>query len=229
MEIVIPYNMRTNYLKITLTTLKEALRTVIDFNVRLYNTNPKGEGSNLEVFDEINNLEIRTHIKSKLSYEQLEEGQFSDIDEFMPKIISDALKHSNQDFILLMDADTVVHPQALEKAVEMCQKFPDLGAGTLFNSAISEFSAHIDEEYGTKKLIAGFGLIINRNAWLDYCKRSGKHWETDFLLHVHSHKDYKTYCTRNSYLEHIGFSGLHKTAEENGHPMSIDRAVNFFN
>lgn len=230
MEIVIPYNMRLNYLKITLATLKEALRTTSEeFSVKLYNTNQDGMGNDLEIFKEFDNLEVKTNIKSNVGYEILKHGNLlSDIDDFMPKIINDAINNTDREFMLLLDADTVLHPLALEKAVGLCKRFPDLAAGTIFNSMISEFSDFVDDEYGRKKLIAGFGLIIKKDVWLDFCKTNAPIWERDYLMYVHDRSEYNTYCTRHSYLEHIGFSGLHKTAEESGHPLSIDRALNFF-
>lgn len=230
MEIVIPYNMRLNYLRITLASLKEALKDTTDFNIKLYNTNKNGEGNNLEIFKEFDNLEIKTNIKTNSSYQQIQSqgSLISDIDSFMPKILNEVANNTQQDFLFLMDADTLVHPMALKEAVKMCNRFQDLGAGTVFNSMISPFSEHIDDEYGKKELIAGFGLIINKNIWKDYSKKLCKHWEQGFPKYIHDKTKLNIYCTRNSYLEHIGFSGLHKTNEERGHPLSIDRALNFF-
>ena len=75
--------------------------------------------------------------------------------------------------------------------------------------------------------MGGFGWVINRTAWMKYCKNINWDWDVQATTNINNSKEFKNYCTVKSYLDHIGFTGTHKSGE-NGHPMSIDRAINFF-
>lgn len=218
-RIVIPFRGRLEYLKMTLATLRESTRNH-DIPITVYNTCPDKEGNDLSIFSEIDNLEIK-NITCK------------SIDTIIPKVITNAFDIAEEDYVILLDSDTIVHPKAIDKFIEMAEECHDLGLGTLFNTATHPFISKPkgDEKYGTKRTIGGFGCLINRYAWNQYGKRIKKHWDVEMSNNISNSKEWKVYCTLHSYLEHIGFSGTHRhgTIEEQGKPTSIDRASNFFN
>lgn len=223
MIIVIPYNGRLNYLKITLATLKEALRGHSMPPVLLYNTSENSEGSDLEIFKEFSNIKILTHIK----YPSTENRLF--IDKLIPSIINDVLSNNICSYVILLDSDTVVHPLAIEKFKNLILLHRDLGIGSLFNTESHPFSGLVSENLGIKEVMGGFGWIISKRAWNTYCKDIKSNWDVSATNNITKSGEFKNYCTINSYLEHIGFTGTHKNEKKLGHPLSIDRALNLFN
>ena len=215
-RIAIPFRGRLEYLKLTLATLKEAMRGQ-DIPITLYNTCPTKEGNNLDIIAEMEHVEIKNITCSS-------------IDTIIPKVITDAFNISEDDYVILLDSDSIVHPKAIEKFKEMADECPDLGLGTLFNTATHPFIEKGDK-YGTKRTIGGFGCLINRYAWNQYGKRIKTHWDVEMSNNISDSNEFHVYCTIHSYLEHMGFSGTHRhgTLEELGEPHSIDRASNFFN
>src|SRR4030066_157943 len=150
MVIVIPFNSRLNYLKITLATLNDAMSTYVD------------------------------------------------------------------DYMILLDSDTLVHPQAIEKFKQMIADNSDLGIGSLFNTINHSFLEKNTIIYGEKEVLGGFGWIINKVAWDKYCKKIVEHWDVSASKNISESGEFKNYCTINSYLEHIGFNGTHKNEKEIG-------------
>lgn len=211
--IVIPYNDRINYLRITLSTLKEACRG-LETEIYLYNTCPDKKNSNVPIFKDFDNLNIK-HLTC------------TGIDSLLPKVITDAFDSTDNNFIILLDSDTLVHPEAINKFMEMYRDIPNLGIGTLFNTTSHRFHTNVNDRYGSKVIIGGFGLIIKRNAWKKHGRNVRKDWDVVFPRGVFNSDEYSVYCSYDSYLEHIGMTGTHKRNKE-GEPLSIDRASNFF-
>ena len=100
-------------MKITLATLKEATR---DHNIPiiLYNTCPAKEGNDLSIISEIPNLEIK-NITCK------------SIDTIIPKVITDAFNIAEDDYIILLDSDTIVHPKAIDKFLQIMEQQAEEG------------------------------------------------------------------------------------------------------
>lgn len=215
-KIVIPYRDRLDYLRLTLATLKESARGH-DIHVTLYNTCPKKEENNLGILEEFDSIEVKNII-------------CKNIDTLIPKVIDDAFKNVHDEYIILLDSDTVVHPKAIEKFLQMYNDLPQMGLGTLFNTMEHPFNVIIrpEQTYGIKLTIGGFGCIIKRRAWIKYGKKIRQHWDVEMSNNIAKSGEFNVYCSINSYLEHIGYSGTHRR-NDLGHPMSIDRASNFFN
>lgn len=214
-KIIVPYRGRYDYLRITMSTLKESIRG-LDARIVLYNTCPVDMEHSLDIFSEIDRLEVK-NITCK------------NIDTILPKVINDAFASADDDYIILLDSDTLVHPKAITQFVSMYNDLPDLGLGTLFNTETHEFSSILKpaQKYGIKRTIGGFGCLIKRSAWDEYGKHIKDGWDVEMSNNIADSPKYNVYCTVNSYLEHIGISGTHARCEI-GHPLSIDRASNFF-
>lgn len=227
MVIVIPYCERYNYLRLTLSTLRESLRGY-EASILLYHTHRDAEVCKLDIFDDIffndqsNVISEYTHIRTRKD---------ENLDYLIPTVINDAFSKTTDEYIILLDSDTIVHPKAIEMFLRMRKGCSDLGIGSLFNANRFPF-LEIDEtgDFGIKNQVGGFGWLIDRQAWSIYCSKIVTCWDAHAALAISSSNTHKIYCSVNSYLEHIGMTGSHRYEEkEIGDPVSIDRAWNFYN
>lgn len=225
MVIVIPYSERLNYLRLTLSTLKEALRG-FEASILLYCTYEGREKGALEILKEMPSIVEHTHITRTPE---------KNIDYLIPTIINDVFDKVKDQYIVLLDSDTIVHPRAIEMFLHMQNSCLALGMGSLFNTSTHPFiekntNEEENAEFGIKKHLGGFGLLINREAWLKYCSNYFCSWDANSSSAISNSRDYDLFCSTTSYLEHVGMLGCHRhEGKDLGHPMSIDRALNFFN
>lgn len=220
MVIVIPYQERYNYLRLTLCTLQESLRGY-EASILLYHTYHDVKKCDLDIFKEIDNILEFMHIRRR--------GE-ANLDYLIPMIINDAFMKTDEQFIILLDSDTIVHPEAIKMFLYMQESCANLGIGGLFNTARFPFvEINNDIGFGIKKQLGGFGLLINREAWLLYCANTFHSWDALGTLAISRSDTHQLYCSVNSYLEHVGMIGSHRYKDKAlGDPMSIDRALNFF-
>ena len=106
----------------------------------------------------------------------------------------------------------------------------DMGIGTVFNTNTHKPKSNtsIKTRYIEKNDVGGLGTIVNKNAWLWYKDKTTnvgpkhKGWDWDMCMWLNTQEKWKIYCTKKSYVEHIGQSGSHS-----GPGCKIDKAMRF--
>lgn len=225
-NVLIPFHNKVlNYLVICLATLKEAIKRYDDVTVYLYNT------SRDDVFPElakdIPNLKYRST------------KTFPSIEVMYGNIIPQVFKQMRGNFLTIIEADAVIHPDIFPIIARMISEIDDLGYGSVFNTPFHRTEESFDW-YVRKRSLGFFGSIIRKDMWRGLGIRGitpGVTNSIDWSYCGHIKKQgLKLYCTKRSYIEHMGFSGKHQrnlscTANT---PFSrciahVDRAINFLN
>jgi cellulose synthase/poly-beta-1,6-N-acetylglucosamine synthase-like glycosyltransferase len=216
-DIVISSKNRFNYLRITFATLKEALREVdtTKFKIFLWDDSKNSLPS---IVNEFSNLEI---IRQGVDWSN-KSTHFR-----CNNIITETFSRSDKEYILQVDSDSVFHPLFYNKCLELIKDLPDIGYASVFNTPGHKVTEVIKGKYAKKNLIGAFGTLINRFVWEKLLK-SG-HMKTDDMERglanfCNTSTQYGVCTTVNSYIEHIGQTGLHHREDD-----TIDRAINFYN
>ena len=214
MKVVLPFKDRPNYLRITIATLIESLRYEASVEVILFNDVSSVQPDIIN--DNLDKLQIINRDKP--------------LGSFLSK--AGAIQHvfdnyPDEEYVLCLDSDCVIHPDAYTATKNMISDLPDMGIGTIFNS--SRHDTVVDgDQYIEKKDIGGLGAIVKREVW-DWCnnmteKHGRKHpgWDWNMCIWITESKKWKIYSTKRSYIEHIGQTGSHS-----GPACIIDRANRF--
>ncbi|MCB9877271.1 MAG: hypothetical protein H6835_06670 [Planctomycetes bacterium] len=188
----IPYCGRLNYLRMLLATLREA-DDIERTRVLIYKTRPGLDvpekllrGLDAQVVE----LDLGAH-KNRLAHHSVWQHVF--------------VNHYEHDHLLSFDCDAAVHPWALVKTREMIERFPDLGMGCLFNQ-----ESYVDIDFGDplyflKRQIGFLGVVMSR-------KVVAMMWDKPSVDSIYSkacvEAGLKIYCTRTSFVEHLGWEGL---------------------
>lgn len=209
-DIVLTSKDRFNYLRITLATLKEALR---DKHVKIY----LWDFSSTVLPNISNELEMEIIRQDPTWANSGSHARYN-------HIITHAFIRSNKEYILQVDSDAVFHPLFYDKCLEMIHDLPGLGYGGVFNT-----STHAGKKYGKylkKQVIGAFGTLVNRKIWETMISNNYNLFTNDMeyslSAYVNKNTSHGVCTTINSYIEHIGYSGTHKHGDN-----SIDKAVNF--
>lgn len=199
---VIPYCGRLNYLRMLLATIREA-DGADDVRVLIYRTRPNVEIPErlLHGLDgEVVEFDLGDH-KNRYAHHAVWQDVF--------------LKHYEHDFLVGFDCDAAVHPWAFRKTREMIERFPDMGMGCLFNQ---ESYADIDcgdPLYFEKHQIGFLGVVMSR-------KVVAMMWDRPAVDSIYSkacvEAGLKIYCTRTSFVEHLGWEGLNSPDWTGGLP-----------
>ena len=209
MLITIPWNNRTNFLRITLATLKEAMRYGRhDFMIAGHNKTRKDLP---DIFDSAWN----GHFK---------EFYGQDCHMLYVDMINEAFQlFPHYSYLLNIDSDVIVHPDLCFAASQAILDLPDAGAIGFFNeSCHPEPKEKYKEIYHARNHCSMLGLLINRNAWNDF-KKPNPGQQIDygcidgmFTSWVAQSGKYRLYTTVRSYVDHIGFKGTHASETYDG-------------
>jgi hypothetical protein len=204
-NVLLTFKEKINYLTITLCTLKEALRKSPNTKIFLYDTGAK------QLPDIINDVPATVRKR----------GPFPNCPAMYNTIIPEVLNEINGEFLAIIEADSVLHPLIFSAMANMIIDLPDMGYGSIFNTpfhpTISTYKSYL-----RKPSLGFFGSLIRVKLWKDL-KANNK---VDYAFGSHTiNKGFKIYCTKRSYIEHMGFSGMHKREHDF---CPIDRAINFW-
>ena len=213
---VLPFRDRPNYLRITLASLKEALRTSPDTEVYIFN-----DASTVPYPDILKEISRSTIIKRNSAV-----GPYKS----KSSAITEVFQKTKTSVVITLDSDCLIHPGAFRAASEMLANLPDMTVGTIFNS-----DRHKDHDpnfklkkYVIKDDIGGLGVVIKRSTWEWYLKitkdKEELHegWDWNLCLWIKKFKEKKIYSTIRSYIDHFGQIGSHS-----GPACPIDRAIRF--
>jgi hypothetical protein len=215
-NVLLPYKDKMNYLTLALCTLREAIKNYQNVKVYLYNTSG---------FDEIPDL----------AQEMMAEGvpiiyrstnQFRSIEHMYDTIVPRLFKEIKENHLTIIESDAIIHPMIFNAINEFLLRFPNLAYGSVFNTpSHPAIGKEIDGKYIQKRTLGFLGAIIRGDLWAGFNRRKwGNCVDASFGRYLKS-KRIPLYCTKKSYIEHIGFSGKHKRIGR-VHDL-IDRATNF--
>jgi glycosyltransferase involved in cell wall biosynthesis len=138
----------------------------------------------------------------------------------------EAMEENNSDFVFNIDSDTIFHPEwswrlrQFQRCLEEA-KAP-IGALSLFNTRSHPAFNNFNIDILIKVSVGGFGCLFRREpmkALVD--KNIDKDWDWAYLEEAKK-MGLKFYCSKLSYLEHIGTVGVNS-----GTGAYIDKALNF--
>ena len=198
---------RPNYLAITLTTLNHAIRKMErPPKVFIFNG---GEPIQVDV--------------AWYPFVVIHQGDWKDtgINNVYVRALKETFALSTKQFVMILDSDAVVHPEMLNAAEQMLSDIPQLEFGSVFNAKSSN-AVPPDTKYFKKHSLGALGSMIRREVFAELYERGlssddDSHFEREFSNYGREHDG--NWCTTRSYIEHIGFTGLHTDV--------IDRAINF--
>jgi hypothetical protein len=210
--IVTTYKDRPNYTTITVATVREALR-IFNEGVSFYFYDdasvipPPPIVVDLSTEPNISGFKIHKNNKSL-------GAEWGNIDAITRCF--NAFPDIN--YVLVLDNDLCVHPQAFYAIRKMVTDLPKLGFGSLFNSNVFPELEIINRRYVVKEVNPGLGGVISRDAWfwhLDKSKgtkldKNPRHPGWDWNLSAwmkDSRGRWDVYATHRSFVEHIGCAG----------------------
>ena len=215
MKVILPFRDRTNYLRLTLATIKEAMRGLKGIELILVN-----DASDDKLPAIINELPCTVWTRKERvgPYGSKAVAVRRVFDEFDDK------------FVMTLDSDCIVHPMAFGVAAKMVADLPKMGLGTVFNTPKHTFNPKdiVKSRYVRKDFVGGLGTVIKKDAWEWYISCASKYgqkhkvWDWDMCLWLKESKKWEIYCTFDSFVDHIGQSGSHSGPE-----CPIDRAFRF--
>lgn len=225
--ITIPWHNRNSYLKITLATLKEALRGYGSIPILLFRHNSK------ELIPKIAD-------DARIELNDLDSKNCHHVYMDMMKI---AFQRYNIDYVLNIDADACVHPNLIKSVEKMINNVDDIGHLSFFNEDChpeptdkKSFQDKADQFFYTdRKHISFFCSLLARKAWDQFVPnipKDGQEFDfgcADGMLStfISSKTNLKVYCTHQSYAEHLGFNGTHSGETPDGRCTS-SRARRFY-
>lgn len=199
---VIPYCGRLNYLRMLLATIREA-DGVEDTRVLIYKTRP-----NLDVPQR-----LLRDLDAKVVDFDMGDGENRVAHHSVWQDVF--VNHYTHDHLLSFDCDAAVHPWALTKTREMIQRFPDMGMGCLFNQECYEDVDFGDPLYFRKKQIGFLGVIMSRQVVAMMMDRPSV---DSIYSKACVEAGIPIYCTRTSFVEHLGWEGLNSPDWTQGLP-----------
>jgi len=237
-NVLIPYQNKWNYLRVTLCTLREAVKEYPNVHIYLFNTNGNKDGQKPELVEDL-----------PVSFYNV--GPFKSIELMYHHILPLVFKQMKGKYLTIIEADAVLHPLIFKKGVStLISELPNMGMGSVFNTpfhkTIVNFPAkkNLPDEDGKKNVyylekasLGFFGSVIRKDLWRGTRIR-GVHGgakqtiDWSYGKNVAARK-LKLYCTGHSFIEHIGFEGKHQRKVHCKHfavpcAAQIDRAINFY-
>ena len=142
--------------------------------------------------------------------------------------IKKTFERTDDQFLTVTDPDAIYHPEWLSFIKRKLADHNDIGLLSVFNTENHpERGVCEDAELCEKKSVGGLALAINRDIF--------EKVDPNVILDRHSHfcwdwqcvtlcnkMGYKILCSKDSYVDHIGFVGVHSRREGQG-----DQAQNF--
>lgn len=207
-NILIPFKDKMNYLTLLLCTLKEAIKRYPKVKIFLCDTNA-------------NNTVPSLAIDMPVIFKSFK--PFPNITTMYLYIIPIIFQEIEDDNLMLIEADAVVHPEIFITVNKMIKELPDMRYGSVFNTKNHPAIKKVKDEYLKKDCMGFFGSIINRQSWNSLKIEGGIDWS--YCRHVRN-QNMGIYCTNRSYIEHMGFSGAHYELDKG--VRLIERSINFF-
>jgi len=215
MRVVLPFKNRPNYLRLTLSTIKEAMRSRTDIKLHLFD-----DMSTTAYPLIIEEMDLMITKNSTLA------GPY----QATSRAINEEFLICEDEYLFALDADCIVHPNIFNIVENMVKDLPKMGFGTLFNTDTHKVKAGNRDAKGyvRKVSIGGLGCIIKRDAWEWYRKQTTqkgpkhKGWDWDFCYWLATTDQWHICSTINSYVDHMGQTGSHS-----GPSCEIDRAIRF--
>lgn len=214
---------RFNYFRISLATLKEAVRYRNDVRISIFDYSENGVPST-DLISEISSMcELHYFKRTNIS-----------ISDSNIEALYETSKNFDSEYILCLDDDGVVHPLLFD-GLDAMTSIPNFKIGTMFNTENHTFVRMFDDRFGAKNIVGGLGMVLKKDYVSEVINLDNKSsyqnggWDWRVGAVVASKGDFYV-CPKRSYIEHIGYTGTNVTSEANrGRPDSIDRAYNFFN
>lgn len=216
MNVVLPTYNRLDYLKRSTNSLLDSEMTEEDF-VWVYDDASFEEG--------VKDFLLKNESdKFKVSFNEKNLGCDLNVYESIKK----TFQSTTEDFVVVTDPDAIYNSQWLEFIKQKLSTHKNIGLLSVFNTENHlEVEPHKDSELCIKESVGGLAVAVNRkifervnpNIVLPYHKNFCWDWQCVALC-----RDlrYDIVCSRDSYVDHIGFIGVHSRSEK-----TADRAQNF--
>ena len=126
-------------------------------------------------------------------------------DRNMVSTMRHCFSKTNDRFIITCDSDVLYNPQWVRKLIESKESMPKdakIGMLTCFDTKSHKVIRSINDFVNEKKTVGGFCAFVNRDILMDP-KLNLETWDWSFCA-ISKDKGYKFYCTKLSYVEHMG-------------------------
>lgn len=227
-NVIIPYSRWLNYLTITLCTLREAIKNYPEDKIQIY------------LFDTIGEERKKPELAEGLPLKYYSVGPFRSIELMYANLLPRVFEEMEGNYLAIIEADACIHPFIFSHGYsKLINYLPDMGMGSVFHTPFHKvLNFHKSKLFFEKASLGFFGSIIRKDLWRGTPVR-GIHntkWAIDwsYVRHIKM-KNKKLYCTFNSYIEHLGFGGVHKRnvpcpkfPNFDRCIAHVDRAINFF-
>ena len=133
--------------------------------------------------------------------------------------VMNTLEHTDDKFIFLLDSDGIYNPRWLNLVKTELEELNDesVAALSIFNSPSHDTLDEYNKELNAKRSVGGFAVALNREVFeklnpnLVLPNHSGFSWDWQ-LIDIANEMNYKLLCTKSSYAQHVGVSGIHSNS-----------------
>ena len=185
-------------------------------------------GSHLIVSDDCSSPDIQEYIRSRfnepvknLNVKLIMNKVNIGCDVNVVRAIREAFFSGGEQFVIVTDSDAIYNPKWILKLLEAkSQISEEIGMIGVFNTQEHKQIEEYNENLIVKSSLGGLAVMLNRDVFMNQALMF-RAWDWSYSYLCGRMKK-RIFCTRNSYVEHIGDLGTHST---DGY--SSSKAINF--